>query len=90
MYDPRVRERYQAAYGDAQKAATDHIVAGQAAGYVRSELHPRETAGWLTWMAERGMTQLVQNAGRAELRRLEDTFTAILWHTLYDGQGSDE
>ena len=88
MYDPGVRERFDAAYRTAQDAATEQIRAGQAAGFIRPELHAREAAGWLTWMAERGMTRsLVQHAGRAELRRLEDTFTAILWHTLYDGQG---
>jgi hypothetical protein len=38
-------------------------------------------------MAERGMTQLVQHAGKAKLARLEASFTSILWFTLYDGQG---
>jgi hypothetical protein len=41
-------------------------------------------------MAERGMTQLVQHAGKPRLKRLEDTFTSILWYTLYDGQGRPE
>jgi AcrR family transcriptional regulator len=83
-YDVRVRERFDAAYADAQGAAARHIRAGQKAGFVREDLHPAETAGWLTWMAERGMTQLVQHASKAQLARLQDAFTAILWHTLYE------
>jgi AcrR family transcriptional regulator len=86
-YDAGVGERFRAGYSAAAKAAARHIRAGQAAGYVRLDLHPDETAAWLTWMAERGMTQLVQGAGRARLNRLQDTFTSILWYTLYDGQG---
>jgi AcrR family transcriptional regulator len=86
-YDARVRARFNAAYAEAQQAAAQHIRAGQRAGFIRPDLHPDEAAGWLTWMAERGMTQLVQRAGKAKLARLEDAFTSILWYTLYDGQG---
>jgi hypothetical protein len=86
-YDPRVRQRFQAAYAEAQRGAAQHIRGGQKAGFIRPGLHPDEAAGWFTWMAERGMTQLVQPAGKARLERLEETFTSILWHTLYDGQG---
>jgi TetR/AcrR family transcriptional regulator, ethionamide resistance regulator len=86
-YDDRVKRRFDAAYAEAQQAAEQHIRAGQRAGFIRGDLHPNETAGWLTWMAERGMTQLVQNAGKAQRVRLADTFTSILWYTLYDGQG---
>jgi AcrR family transcriptional regulator len=86
-YDARVRARFNAGYAEAQRAAAQHIRSGQRAGFIRPDLRPDETAGWFTWMAERGMTQLVQHAGRAKLSRLEDTFTSILWYTLYDGQG---
>jgi AcrR family transcriptional regulator len=87
MYDARVRERFEDGYAQAQRAAAQHIRAGQKAGYIRPDLHPDEAAGWFTWMAERGMTQLVQRAGKARLARLEDTYTSILWYALYDGQG---
>ena len=86
-YDTRVRDWFQAAYATAQQAAAQHIETGQLAGFIRADLHPAEAAGWFTWMAERGMTQLVQSAGKARLARLEDTFTSILWYSLYDGQG---
>jgi AcrR family transcriptional regulator len=89
-YDRRVRDRFNAAYAEAQRAAAQHIEAGQKAGFIRRDLHADEAAGWLTWMAERGMTQLVQHAGKPRLKRLEDTFTSILWYTLYDGQGRPE
>jgi hypothetical protein len=89
-YDSRVREQFNAAYADATRAAARHIQEGQKAGFIRRDLHPDEAAGWLTWMAERGMTQLVQHAGKARLARLEDAFTAILWYSLYDGQGRSD
>lgn len=86
-YDRRVRARFNAGYAQAQRTAAQHIRAGQKTGFVRADLRPNEIAGWLTWMAERGMTQLVQHAGRARLARLTHSFTSILWYTLYDGQG---
>ena len=86
-YDARVRARFDGGYAEAQRAAEQHIRAGQRAGFIRAELHPDEAAGWLTWMAERGMTQLVQHATPAKRRRLAETFTSILWYSLYEGQG---
>jgi AcrR family transcriptional regulator len=86
-YDARARAWINAAYATAQQAAAHHIEAGQLTGFIRADLHADEAAGWFTWMAERGMTQLVQNAGKARLTRLADTFTSILWYALYDGQG---
>lgn len=85
-YDRKVARMFEAGYAQAQRAAADHIRAGQRAGFIRPDLHADEAAGWFTWMAERGMTRMVQHAGKARLRRLEDTFTAILWYSLYEGQ----
>ena len=86
-YDDRVRERFVATYAEAQRVAARHIRAGQRQGFIRRDIHPEEAAGWFTWMAERGMTELVQHASRAKVDRLEETFTALLWYSLYDGQG---
>jgi AcrR family transcriptional regulator len=83
-YDARARDRFGAAYAGAQRALAAHLRAGQAAGFVRPDLHPDETAGWLTWMVESGMHQLVHGAGPARRRRLEESFTAILWQALYE------
>jgi AcrR family transcriptional regulator len=60
-----------------------HIAAGQKAGFVDAELPAAQTAAWLTWMAERGLHQLVRSAGDAELENLIDAYTAIVWNTLY-------
>jgi AcrR family transcriptional regulator len=86
-YDTRVRARFTDGYAAAQRAAAQHIRQGQKAGFIRPDLHPDDTAGWITWMAERGMTELVQHASDAKRLRLADTFTSILWYSLYDGQG---
>lgn len=86
-YDARVRARFTDGYAEAQRAAAQHIRQGQKAGFIRADLDPDDAAGWLTWMAERGMTQLVQHASKAKRLRLADTFTSILWYSLYDGQG---
>jgi hypothetical protein len=34
-------------------------------------------------MVERGMTQLLQGAGKPRITRLEESATDILWQTLY-------
>lgn len=83
-YDKRAREHFDAVYARAQRAIAHHIRAGQAAGWVRAELHPDETAGWLTWMVERGVIQLGQGSDDARLVRLQESLTAVIWHTLYE------
>jgi AcrR family transcriptional regulator len=83
-YDKRARDHFGEVYALAQRGLAHHIRAGQEAGSVRAELHPEETAGWLTWMVERGIVQLSQDANRARLERLHESLTAILWHTLYE------
>lgn len=60
-----------------------HIRAGQRAGFVDPTLLPAETAGWLTWMAERGLHRLVRGASDAEAERLVESYTSIVWNTLY-------
>jgi TetR/AcrR family transcriptional regulator, ethionamide resistance regulator len=86
-YDKRARDHFGEVYALAQRGLAQHIRAGQAAGSVRAELHPDETAGWLTWMVERGIVQLSQDASRPGLERLHESLTAILWHTLYEPAG---
>ncbi|MGH9000467.1 MAG: TetR/AcrR family transcriptional regulator [Acidimicrobiia bacterium] len=60
-----------------------HIRAGQKAGSIDPGLLADQTARWLMWMAERGLHQLVRAASDAELGRLVDAFTAVIWNTLY-------
>lgn len=66
-------------------AVTEHIETGQREGFVEPELDPQRTAAWLTWMAERGLYQLVAPAGAAATERLLDALTDITWNTLYRG-----
>ncbi|MEA2172363.1 MAG: TetR/AcrR family transcriptional regulator, ethionamide resistance regulator [Solirubrobacteraceae bacterium] len=82
-YDAAVRAAFQGAWSAARASQADHIRHGQAEGWIRPELDPEETSGWLVWMAERGMYQLVPGADDAALDRLSRSFAAILWHTLY-------
>jgi len=63
----------------------EHIEQGQREGYVIGELDPLRTAAWLTWMAERGLYQLVAPATPAAAERLLEALTDITWNTLYAG-----
>lgn len=83
-YDPRVREQFEAGWAAAVQGIHDHIVAGQKAGFVRKECDPVYTAGWLTWMAERGMSQVAATAPEQDLGRVVKSISAIVWRTLYD------
>jgi TetR/AcrR family transcriptional regulator, ethionamide resistance regulator len=82
-YDPGVRELVQTMMSGNIAGLRKHIRAGQRDGFVDPELPAQQTAQWLTWMAERGLHQLVRTAGDAELERLIDAYTAIVWNTLY-------
>jgi AcrR family transcriptional regulator len=61
----------------------DHIARGQEQGFVDPELDPERTAAWLTWMAERGLYQLVAPATAAEVQPQLTALTDIVWNTLY-------
>jgi AcrR family transcriptional regulator len=63
----------------------EHIDSGQKDGFVVADLDPQRTAAWLTWMAERGLYQLVATATPAASERLLDALTDITWNTLYAG-----
>jgi AcrR family transcriptional regulator len=82
-YDPGVRRLVEGMMGANIAGLRKHIRAGQRDGFIDPELSPQQTAQWLMWMAERGLHQLVRQAGDAELERLIDAYTAIVWNTLY-------
>jgi hypothetical protein len=86
-YDERVNEQFVAGFDAVRNAIASHIREGQRAGFVRPDLHPEETAGWITWMAERGMSKLVPSADDAGLRRLAKSMAAIVWYAIYDARG---
>jgi TetR/AcrR family transcriptional regulator, ethionamide resistance regulator len=82
-YDPGVRELVEGMMSWNVAGLRNHIKAGQKAGFIDPDLLPQQTAAWLQWMAERGLHQLVRNAGPAEVERLIDAYTSIVWNTLY-------
>jgi AcrR family transcriptional regulator len=84
-YDTRVRNQFGALVLGLITELADHIRKGQAEGYVRQGLDPDRTAAWLTWMAERGLHQLVADASEEESDRLVDSLADIVWNTLYEG-----
>jgi len=82
-YDDSVRELVGKMMQTNIASLRKHITAGQKGGFIAPDLPPAQTAAWLTWMAERGLHQLVRSAGDAELGTLVDAYTAIVWNTLY-------
>jgi AcrR family transcriptional regulator len=82
-YDAEVRRLVTAMMDRNTAGLRKHIKAGQKAGFVDPSVLADQTAGWLTWMAERGLHQLVRTASDAELARLVDAYTTIVWNTLY-------
>jgi AcrR family transcriptional regulator len=82
-YDARVREEFGAMLGAIVDGLAEHIRRGQATGAVRAELDPEGTAGWLVWMTERGLYNLVRHADDAGVKRITDALTTIVWNTLY-------
>lgn len=82
-YDLAVRELVDAMMEANASGLRRHIERGQAAGFVDPALPAVETAGWLTWMAERSLHQLVRTASDKELVPLVDALGGIVWNTLY-------
>jgi AcrR family transcriptional regulator len=82
-YDAGLRQLVSAMMDGNIAGLRKHIRVGQKAGSIDTELPADETARWLTWMAERGLHQLVRTASDSELERLIDAYTSIVWNTLY-------
>ena len=68
-----------------RKAIAAHIRLEQKRGMVRPGIDADAAAGWITWMAERGMNQLVPPADAATRRRLATSMATIVWHGVYHG-----
>lgn len=82
--DAEIRARFQQGFAGVHQTIAGHIAEGQAAGFVRPDVLAGETAAWITWMAERGMTQLVAVADAPGRERLAESLAAMVWHALYD------
>jgi len=85
--DPAVREVFQQGFEDVHGTIAAHIAKGQRAGFVRPDIFAAETAAWITWMAERGMSQLVAGADPRRLDRLAKSLATMVWLTVYDVDG---
>jgi AcrR family transcriptional regulator len=84
-YDTGVRDEFGGMLDGIVGAVAEHIRHGQQQGSIRSGLDPQAVAGWLTWMTERGLYQLVRHADDKGIDRFADALTTIVWNTLYDG-----
>ena len=81
--DPDIRARFQQGFAGVHQTIAGHIAHGQAAGFIRSDLRPNETAAWITWMAERGMSQLVAPAEESARADFAESLATMVWYTLY-------
>jgi TetR/AcrR family transcriptional regulator, ethionamide resistance regulator len=81
--NPRAKEQFIAGWAAAQRGVADHIREGQVNGTVRPELHPEHHAAWLTWMAERGIAQLIYPAEPQAREALSASLADIVWTVLY-------
>jgi hypothetical protein len=78
-----VREQFELGFAGVHETIAEHIAEGQRRGFIRPEVLPNETAAWITWMAERGMTQLVASADVTALDRLAESLATMVWYTIY-------
>jgi AcrR family transcriptional regulator len=88
-YDARVKELFNGFFEDVRQAIAAHIRLEQKRGMVRQGIDADAAAGWITWMAERGMNQLVPSADAATRRKLATSMATIVWHGVYDGVKQD-
>jgi TetR/AcrR family transcriptional regulator, ethionamide resistance regulator len=89
-YESLIRQRLAELQQGSIRKLAEHIEQGQQVGDVRKSLIPKETAGWLIWMMERGLYQMLASASLAELERLVTSLTDVIWHSLYLVEPKDE
>jgi AcrR family transcriptional regulator len=82
-YDPSVRVGVEEIMRRNVAGLRHHIRAGQKGSFIDPKLPAKETAEWLSWMAERGFHQLIRTADDQELELLTDAYADIVWSTLY-------
>ncbi|OBH11138.1 hypothetical protein A5695_20235 [Mycobacterium sp. E1747] len=81
--DPNARRSVDALRRQSIEELHNVIAAAQTRGSVDPTLDALAVSGWLGWLLERGVDQLVQDASPAQLRKVADSLTAIVWNTLY-------
>ena len=80
--DRRAAAALRRSFGLAQQRAAARIAEAQRLGTARPDIDADAVAGWLTWMVERGMQQLVADAGDDQRLRLEHALADIIWFTV--------
>ena len=88
-YDERVKELFGGFFAELRAAIAAHIRLVQQQGKVRTGIDADAAAGWITWMAERGMNQLVPSADASTRRKLATSMATIVWHGVYAGLKGD-
>jgi AcrR family transcriptional regulator len=84
-YDAHVQQLFTGFFEELRAAIAAHIRMEQKRGKVRRGIDADAGAGWITWMAERGMNQLVPSADAATRRKLATSMATIVWYGVYDG-----
>ena len=87
-YDAGIRQLHLALVERASTGVRSHIESQQKSKAVAPGLEASRTATWLVWMLERGLYQLVAPADEAEVDKLLDSATELIWRVLYEGHRS--
>jgi TetR/AcrR family transcriptional regulator, ethionamide resistance regulator len=82
-YDADVRAELHKLIVGGQEELAEQIRRGQKSDKIRPELDPERTAGWLAWMVEHGLHELVRESDEAEAKKLGQALSRILWNALY-------
>lgn len=83
-YDERVRGLYDQGFADVRRAIAASLKRGRRSGALRADLRPDEAAGWITWMVERGMTQMVFTASPGERMRLLHELAGLVFRGVFE------
>jgi AcrR family transcriptional regulator len=82
-YDPIIRELVARAMAADAQVMAKHIRLGQKQGWIHQDVLPRETATWLSWMAQSGGHKLVRLRDESGLADLIGGYTDMIWGSLY-------
>jgi TetR/AcrR family transcriptional regulator, ethionamide resistance regulator len=83
VYDPAAASGFASMVRTGEIGIAEHIRRGQRARSVTEDIDPDVVARWLVRLVERGLYQLAAGADSAELERLVDGISMIVWNTLY-------
>jgi TetR/AcrR family transcriptional regulator, ethionamide resistance regulator len=82
-HDSRVRDEFMAYMERGREGIAAYIQTGQRAGVLRSDLDAAAAAAWLTWMLERGLSQLSRTSRDDEPERVVTAVADIIWKALH-------